>query len=117
MNDHSPQGAATRPQAKPGWFKIKITRKRIDLYTLQGDRVPVMTVTMAMLSGKQTEKKPGSNEAITAPLKIVRELYSKRASSLSDVLPGDFGVQAYFEELAGDESVAGEVRLPFDFSV
>ena len=77
-----------------------------------------MTISMTMAtSGKETERKLGSNEAITAPLKIVRELYSKRASSLSDVLPGDFGVRAYFEELVGDESMAGEVRVLFDFVV
>jgi hypothetical protein len=67
-------------------------------------------MTMEMTWGRETERKFGSNEAITAPLKIVRDLYSKRAGSLSDVLPGDFGVQAYFKEVVEDESVAAEVR-------
>ena len=65
---------------------------------------------MTMTSGKEMGRKSGSNDAITAPLKIVGELYSKRAGPLSDALPRDFGVQAYFEELVGDESVAGKVR-------
>ena len=71
-------------------------------------------MTMEMTWGRETERKFGSNEAITAPLKIVRDLYSKRAGSLSDVLPGDFGVQAYFKEVVEDESVAAEVRALFE---
>jgi hypothetical protein len=51
----------------------------------------------------QTEVEVGTKTlaAVSSPLSIVRQLYGKRASSLSENRPCDFGVKAYFEELAG----------------
>lgn len=65
---------------------------------------------MTMTAENVTARNSNCCEAITAPLQIVQELYSKRASSLSEVHPRDFGVEDYFKELVGDASTAASVR-------